>query len=284
MMHPTLLALKTELKSYINELYNDHKDQIIDCADIIIHQTTAKLLEYKHIFNSIESPTKYDEIYYFKHIKTKLLAIIYLCHYIKTIEANKPAIKRCKLKKYYLKELIKVKNAIQELDYYYSYYRAEVTHSDEKFFLRIDTDIFRNISNVILEIDSKSSTPYISIFSRAEALFNLKQYLKEKINSYNTESKEPSTTKSPLHWTASKTDLTELVYALYAAGVFNNGKATIKEIVEALQQSFNVDIGQHTRTFYDIKLRKKLKTKHIDQLRESLLRKINDTDFDLFTE
>lgn len=284
-MHPSLLEVKTDLKIYINGLFKDYSVRINQSTDITIHQTTIKLLEYKHIFTSIKYPDKMDEIYYFKHVKTKLLAIIYLCYFIKSIEANKPAIKYSKLKKYYLKELIKVKKEIQSLDYYYSYFRSQAIHSDENFFIRIKTDIIRNIANVILEIDCKSNTPYIFLFSKAEALFYLKQFLKEKISTYNTgQSKEPNPIKNHLHWTASKTDLTELIYALFAAGAFNNGKATIKEIVEVVQRSFNVDIGQHNRIFYDIKLRKKIKTKHLDQLKEALLRKINDTDFELFIE
>src|SRR5690606_10371144 len=85
-----------------------------------------------------------------------------------------------------------------------------------------------------------------------------------------------------LRWTTSKVDLIELTYSLHASGVFNNGRADIKEIAEYFQVMFDVELGQYNRFFYDIRGRKINKTKFVDFLKEALLRRIKEADNQLF--
>lgn len=87
---------------------------------------------------------------------------------------------------------------------------------------------------------------------------------------------------SPIKWTASKSDLIESIYALHSAGVFNNGKADIKEIAQYFEQTFDIDLGQNNRVFYDIRARKNNKTKFLDIIREALIKRIKNTDNELF--
>ena len=84
--------------------------------------------------------------------------------------------------------------------------------------------------------------------------------------------------KSPLSWTGNKTALTELIYALSAQGVFNNGNADIKLIAKVFENAFNIDLGDFYHTFMELKARKINRTKFLDSLCEALIKKKDEQD------
>jgi len=287
MINPKLISMRRDLKYFEIMLYKKYKERVSDYTEIINYKTANKLLEYKILFDEILNPSTEDEIFYFKNIKAKLLAIVYLCNYIKNFDNNNIAIKYHKKQKYCIKQLAICRKEIFRLDDYYYYYRTKATYFDHKFFVRIEINLLRTNGTEILEIDSKSNTPYLFLFAKATALFHFKKYIYFKLKELNDDSitnKSTISNKSNLQWTASKSDIIELVYALHAAGVFNNGKATIKDIVDSFQELSNSDLSNHNRIFHDIKLRKKIKTKHIDHLKKVLLQKIKNTDYQLFDD
>ena len=61
----------------------------------------------------------------------------------------------------------------------------------------------------------------------------------------------------PFRWTATKIAAVELGYAIYAAGILNNGQADIKEIMTFMEASFQIDLGDYYRTYITMKDRKK---------------------------
>lgn len=85
-------------------------------------------------------------------------------------------------------------------------------------------------------------------------------------------------TDNSLNWTTSKTALTELIYALYSHGVFNNGNTDIKLITKTLESTFNINLGDFYHTYMELKARKINRTKFLDSLRENLLKKMDEED------
>jgi hypothetical protein len=81
-----------------------------------------------------------------------------------------------------------------------------------------------------------------------------------------------------LIWTASKTDLTELIYCFKEAGCFNDGNADVKQIAEYFEYVFSIELGNTSSTFQKIMSRKKGQTTYIDKLRNHINRKIDDID------
>lgn len=77
-------------------------------------------------------------------------------------------------------------------------------------------------------------------------------------------------------WTASKTALIELIYALHTQGVFGNGTIDIKVIATYFEQTFNVNLGDFYHTFLELRNRKTNRTKFIDTLKEGLLRRMDE--------
>ncbi|GAB6010337.1 RteC domain-containing protein [Dysgonomonas reticulitermitis] len=55
-----------------------------------------------------------------------------------------------------------------------------------------------------------------------------------------------------LRWTANKTDLIELLYALHTAGYFNNGKTSLNRIAQYFGEVFGIDLSCFPRDFYEM--------------------------------
>jgi hypothetical protein len=72
-----------------------------------------------------------------------------------------------------------------------------------------------------------------------------------------------------INWTASKTDLLELIYGLYANKAFNHGRITIKAITNFFESTLDVKLGNTSLRFQEI-LRRKDSVAFLDQIRESL--------------
>ncbi|MES2006379.1 MAG: RteC domain-containing protein [Bacteroidota bacterium] len=72
-----------------------------------------------------------------------------------------------------------------------------------------------------------------------------------------------------INWTASKTDLIELIYGLYANRAFNNGKTSIRAITLFFESALDMKLGNTSLRFQEI-LRRKDSLAFLDQVRESL--------------
>ena len=70
--------------------------------------------------------------------------------------------------------------------------------------------------------------------------------------------------------------MTELIYALHAKGVFNNGNADIKLIAKTFESALNIDLGDFYHTFMELKARKMNRTKFLDILCEALIKKMDE--------
>ncbi len=83
---------------------------------------------------------------------------------------------------------------------------------------------------------------------------------------------------TPFQWTGSKAALTELLYAMLAAGVLNNGTIGIKEAAQNFEKIFQTDLGNYYHCFNEIRLRKKNRTALLDLLREKVIQKMDGLD------
>jgi hypothetical protein len=82
----------------------------------------------------------------------------------------------------------------------------------------------------------------------------------------------------PFQWTGSKVALTELLYAMQASGVLNNGSIGIKETAQNFEKIFQTDLGNYYHCFNEIRLRKKNRTALLDLLREKVIQKMDGLD------
>jgi hypothetical protein len=77
-------------------------------------------------------------------------------------------------------------------------------------------------------------------------------------------------------WTDPKAWIVELGYGIKAKGSVNNGKATVKQIIQRLSIAFNVPISNHTRTFQEMLARGSGYTIYIDGMSKALLKYIDN--------
>jgi len=189
------------------------------------------------------------------------------------------------LKKYYNKELDKLKLYFDNNLDFYKYYRTGSTYLDYKYFVRGKFDIKLSLDNYYFETDTNFTTSHD--FKVAKILANdlLQLYLENQLVLLENKEDKFKSQRNPnakLTWTGSKVALTELLYALQTEGVFNNGTADLKDIAEYFEENFNIDLGQYRRTFLEIRVRKEDRAKFISTLREKLLKRMDDTDESIY--
>ena len=225
---------------------------------------------------------KEEEIYFFKHIKPEVLSRLLYFTEIYNTEMRKPHGSIEVLKKYYNDRLDELTSYFESNLDFYQYYRSKATHLDNHYFVRGHID-FKLCPNCIpYDRDPEFSTCYDHKAAQILANDMLCIYLNKKLHGVD---KQVIIAKSrsflpehPFRWTATKIAAVELGYAIYAAGVLNNGQADIKEIMTFMEASFQIDLGDYYRTYITMKDRKKDRTSFLNSLIKSLLKKMDEDD------
>lgn len=230
-----------------------------------------------HPFEDIE-----EEIYFFKELKPQYYSL-YIYHLeVYNIQAFAPCGSIHEIKNYYQKELQYIKRFFDRHAFEYQYYRLKATELDERFFVRgrfPSIPVFPEIAAV----DPLFSSSHDYLFSKIKAFEQLQFYLQQAVR--HIEPLPDGTLSIPhkktgrLRWTGESINLVELGYGMYNSGQLNNGNASLNEIFAWLEEHFQISIGKPARRFTEIKRRKRLsRTRFIDQMRDSIIRKIDDED------
>jgi hypothetical protein len=93
------------------------------------------------------------------------------------------------------------------------------------------------------------------------------QFLQHKLS---TSIPYPKIPLPQINWTGSKIALTELGFGLFYSGAVNHGNASLKSIIQLLEQVTGTDLGDYHHTAIRIRNRTH-RTKFIDKLKNSLL-------------
>ena len=225
---------------------------------------------------------KEEEIYFFKHIKPEVLSRLLYFTEIYNTEMRKPHGSIEVLKKYYNDRLDELTSYFESNLDFYQYYRSKATHLDSHYFVRGHIDFKLCPNCVPYDRDPEFSTCYDHKAAQILANDMLCIYLNKKLHGVD---KQVIIAKSrsflpehPFRWTATKIAAVELGYAIYAAGILNNGQADIKEIMAFMEASFQIDLGDYYRTYITMKDRKKDRTSFLNSLIKSLLKKMDEDD------
>ncbi|MBB4034843.1 hypothetical protein GGR21_000730 [Dysgonomonas hofstadii] len=109
----------------------------------------------------------------------------------------------------------------------------------------------------------------------------LETWLLEEIDRVDDDAGINGQVKTGLFWTFSKTDLTELSGPLLLVGALNGGKLTRKEYKKRIENTFNIELGDFSRTLYDLRNRSN-PAQFLDKLKKALLDYLNKDD--VFTD
>ncbi len=227
-------------------------------------------------------PSQIDEICFFKESKPKFVSKLIYHLSVFNIETNKPNGGIKVRRKYYQNELDKLKRYFDNNLEFYRYYRTHSNYLDHKYFVRGKQDIRLTLDSFFFETDPNFSTSHDFKVSNILANDLLNVYLEDELNKLDmrdlSNGKSQVEPKGKLTWTESKVSLIELMYALQARGVFNNGTADLKEVAAFFEDTFGIELGQYHRTFLEIRIRKTGRTKFLDSLHESIIRRMDEAD------
>ena len=269
----------------------EHNLKVLECKIKNIHCSLEhsillckKALDtLRDYFKEYSHSNEKEEIEFYKHVKPKVVSysIFYLEKF--RIESRRTAEGKKEQIKYLKKFIIKFQTYFNYNLEFYHYYNSNATHLDEQYFLRKNKSLRINIEVSHLFTEDGFSTSHDNSVGTIMAYTKLIEYLKNEIDKLNNTPKNmeiinPFQKETQLNWTASKTDLIELIYALHTSRGINNGMIDIKEIATSFEQIFNINLGNFYNTFIEIKARKTNTTKFIDQLKENLTQRIIKSD------
>lgn len=264
----TYLKLETAIEEL--DIEADCPIKRIEAAIQLIIQSLSDLKEFvlKNDFKNME-----EEIHFFKYQKPVIVSKLIYYNAIYKIETRRPYGNK-HIRKYFTKELKKLKRFFNNNLDFYKYYRTNNSFVDEKFFLRGKHDIRLWLDTFYFEADHRFSTSHDYKVAKIIANDLIQVYLEDRLNNFN----QKKSSDASLNWTANKAALTELIYALYSHGVFNNGNTDIKLIAKTFEDTFNIDLGDFYHTFMELKARKMNRTKFLDNLCEALIKKMDEQD------
>ena len=231
----------------------------------------------RHGFGSIQ-----EEIFFFKHIKPQIFSKLIYYSKLFNIESKRPRSSSKFQIKYLNNQIDKLQVFFNDNLEFYHYYRRGATSLDEQYFVRGKSDLRSTTDFFNFYIDEKFSTCQDGTVAAIMAYDMLIVYLQQEIEKLENYKDNQSTNlmkqSSRLFWTGNKTDLIELIYALQSSGAINSGTADIKEMATLFEQIFNIDLGNYYHTFIEIRARKGSRTKFLDRLQESLLKRFKESD------
>ena len=268
--------LTEKLEREISKISNSNQTEIQKCE-------TQKVLIFEHyqelrkFTSSYQFKSEQEEIEYFKHLKPQVLSELLYCnkatkmiHFsqIQCIEISKKHL-NCELKK--------IANFYESHIDFVGYMNSEQTFSDETLFLRKNANLSVVPSYLLLREDADQITNGGHLVVKLLLNTKLHKFIQNKLDG-QSESKNSKTIKSDFLWTASKSALIEVIYALYYKGAINNGSAEIKQLVHGFESFFNIELGDPYRHFTNIKQRKKTTATFLESLTDSLIQNMNEQD------
>lgn len=277
--HKIIQTLNEEL-----ELLKAKFLDVFNLTEKAIGLCSLALLEMKEIIRARGFSDDEEEIHFFKQLKPKVYSKLLYFHKLYEIETKRPKAKL--LQRKYLNRVLKILNRYFEQNFeIYQYYLGKQEHNDALYFLRKHRNVHIHPETIFSYIDNEFSTLQDYTFSSIMAHEELVKYIENKISQLeqielrgkNNASSDFLVTTG-IKWTGSKISLVELIYALYSTNSINNGNISLKELVKLTEQLLNIELGDYSRGFLDIRMRKTERTKFLDSLKQSLLKRMEDAD------
>lgn len=167
-----------------------------------------------------------------------------------------------------------LKRKILEVNHFLSNHRDMVLYIelgykrlDGQYFLRKNKEFYANPYPHGFSFDSKFSSSHDGLLANILGYQGFLQFLQRKLT---TSIPYPKIPLPQINWTGSKTDLTELGFSLFYSGVVDHGNASLKSVMQFLEQISGMDLGDYHHTSIRIRNRSH-RTKFINKLKISLL-------------
>lgn len=252
-------------------LDRDTAEKAIELSRDSLQATRERVI--KKGFKSLQ-----DECAFFKTIKPNLVG--YLIFYINVIhiELHRPLVSGKEKHSFYIDYISTLGNYFLEHREIYQYHIAKGTHLDMEYFTRNSNSTAWYPDSLTSLIDAQFTTPKDMVIAQIIGNTRTINYLRRKVSRNKKRSFSERGMGPILKWTGAKVDLVELIYALQASNMINNGNVEIKEVASAMEQLFGIKVGDYYRMFLEIRMRKSNQSKLLDTLKMSLTNKISQAD------
>lgn len=264
------------LKKQIDTINSETSD-ILDATNKTIILCRNLLLEFKTCFKERTCDSISEEIVFFKEVKQFPLWNLVYHFELKSFEIHFPKGSKRIQRKYIQKKLSKLNRFFATNLDFVQYIEQGQTYLDDRYFTRKYFNDFNITHSKYYFRDPSFSSSHDLLLAKLLANIRLIEYLEKRFKNIDDSSCGIKALGN-LVWTASGTDLTELGYSLKRSGAINQGNVSIKEIINGLEQLFNFDSGDPYKNFSEIRIRKKSRTKFLDELTLGLLSKMDTED------
>ena len=215
-----------------------------------------------------------QEIQFFREIKPAMLGKLnyYIAlHQFTAAEALLGADTR---ERHYLGHLEKIEQYTKFNSSFIQYLASGSTHRDKEYFTRYYSDLKLLGEPLAFHVDPAFSTFYDIRAGEYYGHIAFAKYLTNGLNSLRKRGNAHEEGQVAMDWTDPDVSLVELAYALEAKKCIGGGKVKIGQIVAGLEQLFNVELKEFSRTYTDIKERKTSNTLFLDKMKQALDLKI----------
>lgn len=256
------------------DIFNQAYSQVMASHHHLIKKTVigiklcnASLYQLNQLLMAYEFNNTQEEIYFFKYIKTVPMSVLIYLTDMQRFEIQKPKVGYNLTCNHIDNELTKINEFLSTYNHFFHYMEQKQTHFDKVFFTRK----YRN-HNTLTPFTNyyqcKSfASAYDMLWAKIKANLMLTEHLNTTLKQHQLQNHTHATHNGvKLQWTGSKTDLTELIYALFAANTLNNGKADINIITAVFEDLFQIKLGNFYKTYSEIKARKTSQTKFLEEL------------------
>ncbi|WP_456866800.1 RteC domain-containing protein [Galbibacter sp. BG1] len=221
-----------------------------------------------------------EEIHFFKTQKTRPESYLYYLYKVRAYQLLLPQLDVDEQQQFLKKELRKINKFYakhRELIYYMHRNRTDM---DEYYFTRIEKRAYVKLKENRYR-DRDFSTPYDMLWARIKTTQLYASFIEVECQHLKLQSNHSYIQRvkgKELKWTASKTALIELTYALYSNGAINHGKEDLKSIAVILEKVFHINLGNFYKTYAEMKARKGNRTRFLQDLVTDLQEKMKEDD------
>lgn len=269
-----------EFEGEINSIINNVEYSYLQKAEMAISFCNNTLSQLQNLVEKEDFETLHLEISFFKYVK--VIPMSYLIYFteIRACEVQKPKAGVDFQIKFFEKELKKINKFFSRNKDFVHYMEQGHNYLDHQFFTRNHRNNFPFTPTINYYQYPEFSTSHDMLWAKIQAMYKYIHYVRECMQKVKPGSVSQYGEKKHqlLLWTASKTALIELIYALYCTRAFNNGGVELSTITSSFEDYFNVKLDNVYKTYSEIKARKGSKTKFLEELIIKLQQKINRDD------
>lgn len=226
--------------------------------------TKRALRELTNFVSSYKFADLKEEQYFLKTIKPKFLNQLIYYEELLYLETKKPVGCRKRIRNFFRSAINRITLFFERNQDLYNYYRSGKDIFDESLLLKDITEISSH-EDLFINLDPGPYNSYSVQISKFQAFEQILRYTERQIAKLEgSEGTESNIILPQLTWSDKKVFLIEVAYLIYTSGSTNFGNGTLKEIIAVLEIGFNVRLGNYTRTFMDMVIRKKSRTPYLD--------------------